>query len=799
MTTTLTSNLKLRIDSKLTSNAKYNLQRIDLLGATFLVDSTNTLNIRSQTDVLIDANSPDLGGTGRGSVIMGDADRKLESLTVYADELLLDGAFNLLDQAATSTGKLGLLYNSETNGALDSEPRTLTLDVEGADRSLVLGGDLQLLGGNLVLNVSGPSDLLLPTEGTLSTLDGEETLTNKTIDAEQNTLSNISNAEIKAGAGIEYSKLNLVSSIVNADINSAAAIAYSKLNLAGSLVNSDIATSAAIAYSKLALTSSITNTDISTTADIAYSKLKLTGELVDADIKSNAAIAYSKLSLSNNIKNSDISASPLDKIVYSKLDLTGYILNSDISPGANIDYDKLDLAGHITNSDIASGAAIAGTKVAPQFGNQNIRTSASLELDNGTYLTSLAPASSGQTQNLILRLPNSNGTANAILATDGAGNLRWSSSGSGSVTSVDLAASTLTDLFTVSGSPITTSGTIALTKANQASNQVYAGPASGAATQPSFRSLVLADLPAISASDIGLGNVPNVDATNPANIVQTSSFRFVTDTEKSTWNGKQNALGFTPENAANRGTANGYAPLNASGKIENSYLNTTVMNYHGTWNAATNTPALADGMVGADPGDVYIVSVAGTQNLGSGSLTFAVGDWIIYDQSNVWQKVINSNAVTSVNGAQGAVTVNAINQLTGDVTAGPASGSQSQVATIAAGAITNAKVSASAAIAVSKLATGTNGQVLQVVAGVPTWGAAPTSVASFKTDWVTADGTTKIITHNLASNDVMVQVYNLSTFEQIEVDTIIRNTGNQITLTASQAPGWTWRVLILAV
>lgn len=43
-------------------------------------------------------------------------------------------------------------------------------------------------------------------------------------------------------------------------------------------------------------------------------------------------------------------------------------------------------------------------------------------------------------------------------------------------------------------------------------------------------------------SDVGLGNVPNVDATNPANIVQTASYRFVTDTEKSTWNGKENAI-----------------------------------------------------------------------------------------------------------------------------------------------------------------------------------------------------------------------------------------------------------------
>lgn len=45
--------------------------------------------------------------------------------------------------------------------------------------------------------------------------------------------------------------------------------------------------------------------------------------------------------------------------------------------------------------------------------------------------------------------------------------------------------------------------------------------------------------------------------THPANhppsiITQDASNRFVTDAEKTTWNGKQNALGFTPENVANK-------------------------------------------------------------------------------------------------------------------------------------------------------------------------------------------------------------------------------------------------------
>lgn len=44
---------------------------------------------------------------------------------------------------------------------------------------------------------------------------------------------------------------------------------------------------------------------------------------------------------------------------------------------------------------------------------------------------------------------------------------------------------------------------------------------------------------ALSKTDVGLSNVPNVDATNPANIIQTATYRFVSDTEKDTWNAKQ--------------------------------------------------------------------------------------------------------------------------------------------------------------------------------------------------------------------------------------------------------------------
>ena len=69
--------------------------------------------------------------------------------------------------------------------------------------------------------------------------------------------------------------------------------------------------------------------------------------------------------------------------------------------------------------------------------------------------------------------------------------------GSGTVTNVALAAPTE---FTVSGSPITTTGTLTFSKAVQPANYVWAGPTSGASAQPTFRALVAEDFPAANVS-----------------------------------------------------------------------------------------------------------------------------------------------------------------------------------------------------------------------------------------------------------------------------------------------------------
>jgi hypothetical protein len=59
---------------------------------------------------------------------------------------------------------------------------------------------------------------------------------------------------------------------------------------------------------------------------------------------------------------------------------------------------------------------------------------------------------------------------------------------------------------------------------------------------------------------------------NATMIVDDAYHRFVTDVDKTKWNNKQNALGFTPESVSNKGVANGYAGLDATGRIPTSML-----------------------------------------------------------------------------------------------------------------------------------------------------------------------------------------------------------------------------------
>lgn len=110
------------------------------------------------------------------------------------------------------------------------------------------------------------------------------------------------------------------------------------------------------------------------------------------------------------------------------------------------------------------------------------------------------------------------------------------SGGGGTVTSVALSAPSE---FSVSGSPVTTTGTLDLDWVNQSANTILAGPTIGLPAVPTFRSLVAADIPDLSSLYLRL-DTSNDPLTAPLEINHSTAS---TTTNFLTLNNSNNSVG----------------------------------------------------------------------------------------------------------------------------------------------------------------------------------------------------------------------------------------------------------------
>lgn len=132
--------------------------------------------------------------------------------------------------------------------------------------------------------------------------------------------------------------------------------------------------------------------------------------------------------------------------------------------------------------------------------------------------------------------------------------------------------------------------------------------------------------------------------TKSGSTLSWSQTELVSTTEKSTWNGKQNSLGFTPESITNKGLANGYAPLDSSSKIASIYLPTTignrlVINKTASW-SITQTE-VNNTIAGGYSGITYVYNSTTAGNLTVPALTVPLG-------FTIRVHVINTGMVTVV-------------------------------------------------------------------------------------------------------------------------------------------------------
>lgn len=127
-----------------------------------------------------------------------------------------------------------------------------------------------------------------------------------------------------------------------------------------------------------------------------------------------------------------------------------------------------------------------------------------VNLLNGLYGIRLRAGTAPASNDLDWLLPGSAPTVNQTLQVTGvtstAVTIGW-----GNVGTVSSVALTTPSFLSVAGSPVTGSGTLAVSLASQTANTTFAGPSSGAAAAPTFRALVPLDIPALPASQITTG------------------------------------------------------------------------------------------------------------------------------------------------------------------------------------------------------------------------------------------------------------------------------------------------------
>lgn len=150
-------------------------------------------------------------------------------------------------------------------------------------------------------------------------------------------------------------------------------------------------------------------------------------------------------------------------------------------------YGKGDSSGTATSIAAVAGdgafLSLAGTQTVS--GNKTFNGTATFgsTVSLGSSASATTPAS------------NSNDTT---VATTAFVTTKTSGLGTGSVTSVALS---LPNIFSVTGSPVTTSGTLTASLASQTANHVFIAP-NGSAGAPTFRALVATDIPTLTASKI---------------------------------------------------------------------------------------------------------------------------------------------------------------------------------------------------------------------------------------------------------------------------------------------------------
>lgn len=295
----------------------------------------------------------------------------------------------------------------------------------------------------------------------------------------------------------------------------------------------------------------------------------------------------------------------------------------------------------INSLNSSNGIGIRSANSSIGFGISSVNTSSGIGI--GSYNSSTGKALVLNSSPAATGIPFSIQKNNADqLTINNNGEIKQFGSTSGDVT---LKASSVAGVATILTLPATT-GTVALLSDITGTN-------SSTNTGDETTATIQSKRPLKTIENQSLEGTGNIDLTKTD--VGLSNIDNTTDLLKPISTATQTALNLKV-NTSLVGANSGVASLDSSGKVPLSQINDALLgsvNYKGTYNASTNSPALP---LASNKGFYYVVSTAGTQQ----GMNFVPGDWIISD-GTAWGKVDNNNAVTSVNGLVGSVLLSTAN------------------------------------------------------------------------------------------------------------------------------------------